>query len=402
MLGTILLGREAIGKGQWDLGQIYLVNAITNAPRDIDCIKGYATIVLEGGNPPVEAIDRLSSMLQLAAYQVDSDEIQSVFSLIDRAEQARKRLLERHGSRDQTGGFDAQGEWDQLANVEANSWKDPARLAARLEALEDFMSKLDEQSDPPARLRSMAAEELLRWTEVAQAVKQCRYIDGCLGRLRDGEDLSSQRAVAIVQAAENALPAFWGLTAAPLPAELRKKIGDYPETIQRLVSRIGKVRSEPILKQIREALPGEATGEGPWQEKCERIELQVQSAQLLAVQLTSPDAMQEARHLIEEKTKILRKYRNNQFYAYQVWAIDRSDGAFKAYMSYNFGLSETDARKVFRDGKLAEIDQSLLSPEVSRVFNDVLGKLTAEMGPRALVATEKEMGTTTKVRLKAF
>jgi hypothetical protein len=74
-------------------------------------------------------------------------------------------------------------------------------------------------------------------------------------------------------------------------------------------------------------------------------------------------------------------------------------------MSYNFGLSEDDARKVFRIGRLAEIDQSLLSPEVSRVFNDVLGKLMAEMGPRALVTTEKEMGNpdlTKKRRLEDF
>src|SRR5205823_2738199 len=67
---AISLGREAIGKGQWDLGQIYLVNAITNAPRDTKLLRAYATAVLERNDSPLDAIDRLSSMLQLAAYQV--------------------------------------------------------------------------------------------------------------------------------------------------------------------------------------------------------------------------------------------------------------------------------------------------------------------------------------------
>jgi hypothetical protein len=399
---AISLGRDAIRKGQWDLGQIYLVNAITNSPGDIGRLREYATIVLEQEDPPMEAIDRLSSMLQLAAYQADAEEVPSALALIDRAERARKRILEASPGAPQAGGSDPRREWVRLSRTAPDLWKDAARLAAHLQEVEDFLSRLDEQGNPPAEIRSRAAAELLRWTEVAQALKQCGYIDNCLVRLRNGEDLASQRAVAIVQAAENALPTFWGLNAASLPEDIAKKIGDYPAAIQDLVGRIGQARSVRVLGQIREALAGGTEESRPWQEKCERIERQVQSAQRLVVQLTSPEAMQETQGLIEEKSKALRKYRNNQFYEYQAWAIDRCDGAFRAYMEYKFGLSEDDARKIFRDHKLAEIDQALLSPEVSRVFNDVLGKLMAEMGAPALVTTEKDMGTTTKVGLEHF
>ena len=399
---AIALGRKAIGEGRWDLGQIYLANAVTNSPGDIRCLREYATIVLERPDPPGEALDRLVSMLQLAAYQVDPDQIAAVASLVDDAERARCRSCEPTDGVGSAAKDDPHAEWARLSQVGPDLWKDESGLSAHLQEIEAFLSRLDAGPGLPRGLRSAATSELLRWNQVAQAIKQCTYIDLCLARLRGGEDLSSQRAVAIVQAAENALPALWGLDAVALPAGLRKKIDDYPEAIQGLIGRIAKSRSGPILKQIRDAMAGDVPEEGPWQEKCDRIEQQIRAAQQLAVHLTSPEAMQEARALVESRTAILQKYKNNQFYAYQAWAIARCDQAFQKYMKYNFGLSEADARSVFRESQLAEIDQSLLSPEVARVFNDVLGKLTAEMGPKELVATEKEIGTTTKTRPEAL
>ena len=79
------------------------------------------------------------------------------------------------------------------------------------------------------------------------------------------------------------------------------------KSIQDFVSRIAKVRSEAILKQLRAALAGDIVEQGPWQEACGRIDGQVQAAQRLAVQLMSADAMEEAQRLIEGKTEVLEE-----------------------------------------------------------------------------------------------
>lgn len=398
---AISFAREAIGKGQWDLGQIYLANAITNSPRDIDCIREYASVILERDDAPIDAVDRLSSMLQLAAYQVDSDQVREVSSLIERAEQVRKRLLGSQAAGAGSADFDPRAEWDRLATAPPDLWKTPAELSVRLQALEEFISRLDEQAERSPELRAKAESEFRRWTEVGQAVRQCGYIDQCLKRLQNDEDLASQRAVAVIQAAENALPAFWGLDARQFPADLRAKIDQYPQAIQDLVSRIGKARSGPVLEQIRQALAGDVAEESPWQEKCQQVEGQIQRAQHLVVQLSSADAMKEAQGLIEARTKLLKKLRTNQYHEYQQWVISRCSRTFDAYMRDKW-FTEDDARKVFRDHKLEEIDQSLLSPEVSRAFNDILGKLMTGMGATALVRTEHELGTATKRSLEDF
>jgi hypothetical protein len=361
--------------------------------------------VLAKDDIPLDALDRLRSVLQMAAYQVESADLPHVLKLIESVEQSRERASgvgASHGGPDP--GPDPRGRWEELSKSDPGLWQDSTKIAARIRSLEDFLSTLDEQDDPPADLKAEAAAELLRWSEIAQAARQCAYIDACLSRLRKGEDLSTQRAVAIIQAAENAVPSLWGIGPSALPPALKAKIDGYPEQIESLVAKIGKARSTSILGQIRTGLKGDAE-RGPdqkWQEKCAAIEKQLREAQVLATRLTSPDSLLDAQKLIEQRSEDLKRCRNNQYYDYQSWVINKSDSAFRAYMLYRFGLSEADARRIFRDHTLAEVDQSLLSPEVSRIFNDVLGKLTAEMGPEALVAMEKEMGTMTKKKLEDF
>jgi hypothetical protein len=82
--------------------------------------------------------------------------------------------------------------------------------------------------------------------------------------------------------------------------------------------------------------------------------------------------------------------------------IAKSTAAFNEYQSYRFTWSEDAALKIFKDHVLAEVDQSVLSIEVSRMFNDVANKLMAKMGPAALVRTEKEMSEATKQKLENF
>ena len=65
--------------------------------------------------------------------------------------------------------------------------------------------------------------------------------------------------------------------------------------------------------------------------------------------------------------------------------------------------AQRSRRKEGLPGEQAGRDRPVVAfAEVSRVFNDVLAKLTAGVGASALVTTEKEMGTTTKVHLEDF
>src|SRR4051794_19578156 len=53
---SVTMGREAIRKGEWGIGQLYFVNAVTNAPRRPDHPDAYTTAVLEKDNIPIDAL----------------------------------------------------------------------------------------------------------------------------------------------------------------------------------------------------------------------------------------------------------------------------------------------------------------------------------------------------------
>lgn len=398
-------GNAAIQAGRWDLGQLYFMNAVTNAPRHVGHLKSFTSAVLENGNAPLEALERLSSVLQLAAYQVDSGDVPQVLDLVQKVENSRRKSQETpangEGKGEQT---DLDHEWEQLSRVDPVIWNDPTQLAAHLKALEDFVSDLDDQEESEMALKSKAAMELVRWSEIAQAVKQCAYIENCLSQLRDDKDLSSQRAVAIIQAAENSLPALWGVGLSSLPEDLKKKIDSFPERIQTFVEKIGEARSATLLGRIRKELAGDQSGihGKTWQAICADMEKRLKNSQILAAQLSSAKSAEEAQNLISTKSDELRHCRNKQYVAYQHYVVQLCNTTFKEYMKYNTGLSEKDAVGLFAKYKLAEVDQALLSPEVSRLYNDIVVKLTGEMGPEKLVKTETEMSITSKKKLEDF
>ncbi len=305
------LGRRAIAQGRWDEGQVYLANAITNAPRDLALLQRCADAILARHDAPLEAIDRLSSMLRLAAYQADATDVPVVLALVEQAEQTRQKLLRRAEAHAGDAG-ELSRRWDELARADPELWRDPARLSAHVADLEDLVDAIDGREGPLGDMKARATAELGRWAEVALAARQCVVVDNCLARLGDGADLSSRRAVAVVQAADQAQQALWGLREDALTPGLRRKIDDYPARIQGLVDRIGAARSASALGQIREAL---ATGPGDspkWQEKCECVEAQIGRARRLQADLTSPDAAHEANRLMEEKGRQLAGLRNRQ------------------------------------------------------------------------------------------
>ncbi len=403
-------GRRAIKDGRWGAGQLYLINAITNDPKNVEHLKTYTNALLGHERPPEEAIDQLASILQMAACHVTPDDVSTVIGLIDRVGKAKDRV--RAGDTQPTVMSDApptdslDAEWLKLKAADPNLYQDAIRLTAHLRALENFATTLDEQENASEELTRSVAEQHLRWSEVAQVVKSVSYVDQCLDKLKDQElsQIPTDRAVAIVQAAEAVLPSFWGIHAGNLPQDLQRKIDAYPTAIKERVDKIGLKRSAELVRKIDEALklakPIGATEK--LQLRCMAIENQVKQAQVLAAQLPSPDLILEAQGKIEKRTQELQKCRADQYSQYQTEVIRRRDEAFRVYNRFNFAVSEGNAINIFHNERLSEIDQALLTPEVGRLFNDVLGKLIGRLGPEALVKIEDEMGTSKKLKLEDY
>lgn len=394
---AVELSRQAQKAADFDLAEIYLVNAISRSPPNVLYLSEYVHLVLNRPHLRAENLDRLASILQPALSRVPAADVKTVRSLLTRAEQKRTEV-----TRPDLTARDVPGEFAAIIQTAPPAGDNRAAVehyVARLQALAAAAGPAD------AKLSAAVAAELIRSQDLLQILQSGDYVDGCLANLatvREENDLASERAVAIVRAAENALPRCWGREFTSLPTALRTRLDGYPGQIRRWADEIAKARSAPALAAIKELRTRAENAAGrTHEERCRWIEQALEEAREQLGRITSPEVSRQAQKDLTSMTQTLGRERKAQFHAYQRAALAKCADVFDNFLD-DFVVSESDARKWFVDAQLAEIDQGLLSPEAARCLNDLLTRLFAELGPETLLACERDMGTAPKLRLEDF
>jgi hypothetical protein len=110
---------------------------------------------------------------------------------------------------------------------------------------------------------------------------------------------------------------------------------------------------------------------------------------------------EQAHEYLEILQARLAKVKRDKQFDYNRWVIARCHRAFKEYQAESF-VSDEDAVRIFKFYDLQRIDQSLLSPEVSRVYMEVLHKLMAKMSVDSIVWVEEQLALAKKKTLGDF
>lgn len=95
------------------------------------------------------------------------------------------------------------------------------------------------------------------------------------------------------------------------------------------------------------------------------------------------------------------KAKKEQFEAYQKWVIGRIKSAFDEHHKEWWTTNDAIIKR-FHEHLVVQIDQSSLSPETARVFNDVVGKFLAGLPADKVVAVEHEMSMVEKMKVENF
>ena len=91
-----------------------------------------------------------------------------------------------------------------------------------------------------------------------------------------------------------------------------------------------------------------------------------------------------------------------RFKEYQEWVLEKCAEAMNFYEPRKLLFSDDEAIAMFYNFDLKKVDHSLLSPEVSRVFNFVLQKILKELRGEKAFEIEKEMAMAEKKTREDF
>lgn len=398
----VRLAREAKAKGDTDLAALYYLNAINHAPADAVLLQEYGDFVLKDEKTATEKFRRLHSVLEVSIYQVDPESVAPLLALIKNVETRQNQLTD--GVIAQPVKPNWQAQFDAAMAVKYDDlWQDENKLGDHLEALTGLMESADELDAPEQSKIDEITKKLTEGKVILTATGVSKALEQVCFNLEASAESATEKALSIIQTAEGLLGHLWGLDLDKLPQALSAKVNAYPQRIRFQLEKMESAKCMPLVNRIKELKDG-ALGVSTsfnLQHRYSESEKHLKEAIPLYQQLSQQAAREKADAFLAAIRAHMDSVREQQIAAYQKWTIAKINNAFDAYMKIKV-VTENDAKKIFDDNGLAEINPSLLKQDTATMMNDVTGKLIAEMSGKTAFEAFKKTAETTKKRLEDF
>lgn len=389
----------ALNDGDYSLAEIYLINAIQREPWNMKTITALKQLAYNNPSFDSVALERVVALLESLMFKVSPEDVSKVASLITELSEHASESVSNTNT-----DIIATDDISDLLELGPQSPIDSQAIAVYVEQLQQFLDNTN-----GGDLATHAEVETARnsWLFASQIHNSISFIESCLANVESlgkSDRLDSQAAVSVIQAAENALAALWTVPMNKLPNLYQKKVEDYPFLIQQKVDEIAVARSEKstqIIKNYEKAARAQLQVT-KIESRCKALQLAISKIQKEVTIIPSHSVRNDVRTKLDSLATELQNQRQIQFDKYQKFTLNKCVMLAKGFQD-EWTVSATDAKNLFNRHKLYEVNQSLLSPEVSRCFNDILQKLFGELGPEETVSMQMVLGDSNrKTKLEDF
>ncbi len=402
--------QEYLETGNIETAKIYALNAINQAPENIEYLVAYARLITDSKHLSLESLQQAHSIIELALYQLPAPAIETAQELLVELSQHHHRFVEELLDVDVTAFFD-----EDISQC--------AQYIIRLQTVLKDMASDVEEEDFTNRIR-VKLDEATKLYDVARRIVSIE--DHLHFFEQDTTDLSEVKAVAVFQSLSMELSQ---LLKTDVSEHIQKKIEDYLTQFERIEQQVNCARSQQpyqhfqeVYQQILEthafsrvlyhklyvdfnehaALKSDPRHRHYYDYKLSAIKTFSTHARFYAQQVTCSHMRANVTQLLEKIDTIMSELQKQQYTAYQRWVVDQCYGAFTEYQQ-EWHVSKGDAGKLFKRWQLDSIEQSLLTLEVSQMFHDVVGKILGELSNPALITDyQKRMALTEKIVLEDF
>ena len=408
---AVALAKAAERTGNTALAKIYYLSAINHAPSEISILHNYAELVFRDSSATAEDFAQLKSVLQISLYQIPPASVTNALGVLSKAMRREEQLLAAQTPKPVPVNWQQRFEQLTKSNTLDDSWPDLKKISRRWDGLNEIAESLREEQ-PDTDLTKQVERELELTQRVLAAARLSNALDTMMAALNSSSE-QPEKAVSLLQMAEATLGQMWGIDSAGCPAALRSKIDQYPKEIQSRVEVLAEVKSRPFLAKVEAERASVSSYVAPdnlkslnasgqrWQKIITEFNGCFERAAAAAQNISSAEGRKKAEAIIKEINELALDAKRQQFDDYQKWVLGRCQIAFDSYNNTKI-VTQNDALTFFKNANLAAVDQGVLAVAVSRAFNDVLAKLTAEMDGKAVFSVQKDCAEQPKKRLEEF
>ncbi len=391
------------------LAKLYCMNAINHSPTKKMYFEKLVEISAKTGDETRDDLEQLKGALEIGIYQVAADDVlgmrDMLAGVIERlgkmdVDALTAREEEEHTLFDQAmlSLFEG-GDLSRESVIGTNREERLVQLQRRLAVLRD----IDKTKLGTNDVASVEEEDA--WTRASlEYFSLVNSIESYLLRAEKllDEDPSKLGSVNVmVQTASQSLSQALGIETTSLPVTAQDELQSFAKRIEAIETKFNKIKSKPAIERIlKEVAQAEKIGVwAPYQEKIDSISESLSVISQKMAEVFDLGARNSLENEVKKVSNKLGECRQGQYKAYQSWAIDRCNAGMNKYRSWK-RVDIVDAEEVVY-GYLIEIDSTLLSPDVARLYQDVLGKQFAELKDHT-VKVEIDLARHSKKQLSDF
>ncbi len=286
-------------------------------------------------------------------------------------------------------------------------------LAVSQESLEITLSELEEilqvaeleKQDKP-QLYSRVKEQYSILQNLYSLLTVCNQVDEYLLKLEVEKDYSSETATAGLLATSSSMSLIWKHDLTQIPENLAKKIKDQKDNFNKYEKLIVKARSAPYLAEVIRCA-GKVTHltsdnvTHKFNCNVDACRSAMKEISPLIAKIKCNWSLKQAAKHIEKIEKNIVDNKRGQFKAYQKWAADSCLKAKKMYDDEKI-FTDDDAKRIFKECELDQIDVSLLSPEINMLYQKMIDFILREPDADTALDFQRLLMTGIKKTLQDF
>jgi hypothetical protein len=365
-------------------------------------VQSVADAALKSGTN--ELVERALGIMELTTMQVAPDDMSTV---LDRIAELRAKVAPPPAPK--LSPEDAAKRVEEMWATYGPDvvWNDGARVAQGLSEIEQYeqmveVSRADVNDErySAAITKSEELAEKLRYVQGVLPLYQ--HTAACVAQMKaiaadDAPDAarfssvsaSGQGVLAQVWGSVDALPQAMQQELRSLPAQMREA----EENLQAKMSAVPLGRAVALINRAMEDQSGSFT------ERIERVTEASEGAAREADAVTSSESRLKLFGSIRAARDRLLELELGRRAAYQKWALDCLNG-FMVDWNKMHSVSDVDAKQFYKSHHIAQIDETLLVPEVARVLGRVMTCMTGELNATDGSTVDWQMASTIKKRLE--